>query len=781
MEAFTDAPYIIPKLIIWTHYNVPSELNSLSLCSQLMSENHFDVIVNEIRAYLRSADDLKNLRFKTVRRAVERRLNMEKGFLDCQKSQMKDLIVIEARNILCEQLDQHEHDQHHSSQHDQPMQSHEEPLGENNAFYQSVNHGHDDSMKLVEETHSDKDNIILGHMQNRCVNDSLHPCGKGLMGSNSPNSHIMNSIPDSVCESLDNPLSDSIDHYLYPGNLVIDMDDDIVCVEDKKDTLFEDLPVDDSKDMMFEMDSIPVHEQDFQHSIRLYTSTETEPRKCCSAYVFFCAEHRASLKRTRPELSHKEVLREIGKEWRMISSEERQKYIDLCEVDKMRYQKELREWNEYLASHHIEHPMDENTLFKQNCLHPQQPSTHAMPPVKKARSAYIFYCWDNRKRIRDSQQDLKPTQISCLLGDEWNALCEEEKDRYRKMEQDDRMRYLRDLQQLGIGSHSSQSDSRPRKSLLNSVSKAKSAFTCFCALKKHQMADRYPELTQQEITQRLSQLWQLMPWNERVAYAEGVYGGDIVRNELEKAKLISRPPIHAPIPKPKRAKRARSPYTFFYIEQHARLRDKLCDISFGDMSRVLANCWKELKPEDKRVYLERSQLEMETLASQRKMSQKQPKKRRKRSTQPMSTSQTQTSDTSCKGIINQRSSNLSELHSSSSQGNNSSHSHSDNSMNVLHSSMDLGRLDSAPHMTQWHPDSIGFASFFMSKETEYKRLNSNMNHSEFILHMRNVWNELDPNTRKSYEDGTVVMPKTQNAITDMTLMDQTPSMTSSLF
>lgn len=75
-------------------------------------------------------------------------------------------------------------------------------------------------------------------------------------------------------------------------------------------------------------------------------------------------------------------------------------------------------------------------------------------------------------------------------------------------------------------------------------------------------------------------------------------------------------PVVLPAPKAKRMKRARTPYTLFYKEQMAQLREQNESLPFGEISKKLADTWKSLSEEQKRHYVELSKLEQEsTMAS----------------------------------------------------------------------------------------------------------------------------------------------------------------------
>lgn len=69
---------------------------------------------------------------------------------------------------------------------------------------------------------------------------------------------------------------------------------------------------------------------------------ENAPKKNKSSYMIFCAEERLKIKSEIPELSSKDILRELGKRWSEIKDDEEKMsyYKSKAEEDKERYTKE---------------------------------------------------------------------------------------------------------------------------------------------------------------------------------------------------------------------------------------------------------------------------------------------------------------------------------------------------------------------------------------------------------------------------------------------------------
>ncbi len=71
----------------------------------------------------------------------------------------------------------------------------------------------------------------------------------------------------------------------------------------------------------------------------------------------------------------------------------------------------------------------------------------AMP--KKARSAYLFYCAENRKAVVDKADGkLPPAEVMKELGAKWKALSARGKAKYEKMAAEDKVRYANEMAAL---------------------------------------------------------------------------------------------------------------------------------------------------------------------------------------------------------------------------------------------------------------------------------------------------------------------------------------------
>ena len=159
-----------------------------------------------------------------------------------------------------------------------------------------------------------------------------------------------------------------------------------------------------------------------------------EPKKGKSAYMFFCADERIKLKQERPEIEAKEVLAELGSRWKVYKEKNLQgvaKYEEAAREDKARYEEEMKN---YVPP--VEEVADDKKKTKKK---------KAEGEPKKGKSAYIFFCADERPIVKEEHPEMPAKEILAELGARWKALDEEDKEKYNKLASEDKIRYQEEM------------------------------------------------------------------------------------------------------------------------------------------------------------------------------------------------------------------------------------------------------------------------------------------------------------------------------------------------
>ncbi|KAF9089812.1 hypothetical protein BGX29_011855 [Mortierella sp. GBA35] len=66
---------------------------------------------------------------------------------------------------------------------------------------------------------------------------------------------------------------------------------------------------------------------------------------------------------------------------------------------------------------------------------------------KRPRNSYIFFTLMKRDDIKKKHPGFKPTEITKMLGEEWQKLSETEKESYGSMAEDDKKRYQAEMEE----------------------------------------------------------------------------------------------------------------------------------------------------------------------------------------------------------------------------------------------------------------------------------------------------------------------------------------------
>jgi len=67
------------------------------------------------------------------------------------------------------------------------------------------------------------------------------------------------------------------------------------------------------------------------------------PKRPTTAYLYFCKEMREKVKEDNEDMDSKEITRELGRMWREDYSDDRERWVELAEKDKKRYEEEMTE------------------------------------------------------------------------------------------------------------------------------------------------------------------------------------------------------------------------------------------------------------------------------------------------------------------------------------------------------------------------------------------------------------------------------------------------------
>lgn len=158
------------------------------------------------------------------------------------------------------------------------------------------------------------------------------------------------------------------------------------------------------------------------------------PKKAQSGYLFFCEENRARISRENPNMSATEITTELGKQWTELKENksrqsEFERFQQAALRDKERYQQEMSSYVPPVATR-------------------QRGKKRAEPAVKRAKTAYLFFCQAKRPDLMASNPSMTAPEVTTELGRLWtllkndtSAASQQERKRYEDMAEQDKSRF----------------------------------------------------------------------------------------------------------------------------------------------------------------------------------------------------------------------------------------------------------------------------------------------------------------------------------------------------
>lgn len=156
---------------------------------------------------------------------------------------------------------------------------------------------------------------------------------------------------------------------------------------------------------------------------------EKAPKRAMSAYHFYAAEKRAGVKNADSDLTSSEIVKKLTDDWRDLSHEAREKYVDLANEDKKRYE---RDSVGYVP------PPKPTKSGKRLAKDAEAP--------KKAKTAYLFFADDKRPELSRQHPGLGVSGLAKPLADAWKVCSERERKKFESLAEKDKARYDKEME-----------------------------------------------------------------------------------------------------------------------------------------------------------------------------------------------------------------------------------------------------------------------------------------------------------------------------------------------
>lgn len=155
------------------------------------------------------------------------------------------------------------------------------------------------------------------------------------------------------------------------------------------------------------------------------------PKRGKSSFIYFSTEFRSKVQAENPTLGTQELSKILGARWGNMTDLEKQPYRDLQDQDKLRYERE--------KAAYVPPPDLPRGYGKKKKKDPNRP--------KKAKTAFICFSMALRGKIKEETPNLSVPETGKRLGEMWSKLSDHEKQPYVKMHEDDKVRYIKAMEE----------------------------------------------------------------------------------------------------------------------------------------------------------------------------------------------------------------------------------------------------------------------------------------------------------------------------------------------
>lgn len=166
------------------------------------------------------------------------------------------------------------------------------------------------------------------------------------------------------------------------------------------------------------------------------------PKRNLSAYLLYQNAMRDEFKRENPGMTFGQLSKYTSCMYKLLSPEEKAGWVARADEDKARYEKELKDYTPPPGHDARGNLIEEQRPRKRN----KRPQKDPYAP-KRASGAYVFFTNEMRPVVMKQFPGIKFVEMGRILGERWRALTPDEKSRYEKLAQEDKVRFQMEMQQ----------------------------------------------------------------------------------------------------------------------------------------------------------------------------------------------------------------------------------------------------------------------------------------------------------------------------------------------
>jgi len=266
------------------------------------------------------------------------------------------------------------------------------------------------------------------------------------------------------------------------------------------------------------------------------------PKRWKTGYILFCEDEREKVKAKHKDMKNTDVTKKLGEMWNKLSDKDKARYKKLSDKDKVRYEKEMESYTPPETT-------EEETTSK------RKPKKERTGP-KRPLSSYMYFCKEERDRIKEDYPDMKGPDVTKELGVRWKKLSDDDKVPFEELANVDKERYRSEMsvaseaepkkevkkgkakkevkeskpkesksktKETKPKESKSKKEVKPKESKPKKESKSKSVkktpgYQYFVDEQREDVEQEFPKYSTRKVTSEINKRWQDLTDDERDAY-----------------------------------------------------------------------------------------------------------------------------------------------------------------------------------------------------------------------------------------------------------------------
>ncbi|DBA00910.1 TPA: LOW QUALITY PROTEIN: hypothetical protein N0F65_006110, partial [Lagenidium giganteum] len=253
-----------------------------------------------------------------------------------------------------------------------------------------------------------------------------------------------------------------------------------------------------------------------------------EPKPPDTAYICFSKAKRRELVMNHPEMPAQTVSREVGRLWKALTHDERQLWDEVAAADRIRYERELAEFEQPAKLLKLDNKMPGVTPIKD----PYAP--------KAPKTAFQLFMAHNRESFALLNMSINEFRVE--MSQLWKRMTERDKKPWQEMAKQDKLRYDTEMANYKPPAYLSSNAAKAQRRLEELKRAARedpdaprlpqTAYNFFAEMKRKEIEFQMPHLKYGEVIRMVGEAWKELGPHDRLPFARKAEK-DVVRFEME--------------------------------------------------------------------------------------------------------------------------------------------------------------------------------------------------------------------------------------------------------